>query len=81
MEKFRIKGGNKLEGVVTLSGAKNSALKVICASVLTSEKVRLLNIPVQMEDVQVNIAMIKSIGSAVNIKENMVLIDNSKISN
>jgi len=79
MEKFRIKGGNKLEGVVTLSGAKNSALKVICASVLTSEKVRLLNIPTQMEDVQVNIEMIKSVGSEVNIEENMVLIDNSKI--
>jgi UDP-N-acetylglucosamine 1-carboxyvinyltransferase len=45
MDKFLIKGGKPLHGTVTISGAKNSALPVMTASLLTSEKVTLHNIP------------------------------------
>jgi UDP-N-acetylglucosamine 1-carboxyvinyltransferase len=45
MDKFLIKGGKPLHGTVTISGAKNSALPVMAASLLTAEKVALHNIP------------------------------------
>ena len=45
MDKFVIKGGKPLHGTVTISGAKNSALPVMAASLLTAEKVTLHNIP------------------------------------
>jgi UDP-N-acetylglucosamine 1-carboxyvinyltransferase len=45
MDKFLIKGGKPLHGTVAISGAKNSALPVMAASLLTPEKVTLHNIP------------------------------------
>jgi UDP-N-acetylglucosamine 1-carboxyvinyltransferase len=45
MDKFLIKGGNPLHGTVAISGAKNSALPCMTASLLTAEKVTLHNIP------------------------------------
>src|SRR5213594_2087878 len=45
MDKFRIKGGKALWGTVAISGAKNSALPVMAAALLTAEKVTLHNIP------------------------------------
>ncbi len=45
MDKFLIKGGKPLHGTVTISGAKNSALPVMTACLLTAEKVTLHNIP------------------------------------
>jgi UDP-N-acetylglucosamine 1-carboxyvinyltransferase len=45
MDKFLIKGGNALRGTVEISGAKNSALPVMAATLLTPEKVTLHNIP------------------------------------
>src|SRR5437879_9607772 len=44
MDKFRIKGGKVLRGTVAISGAKNSALPVMAADLLTAEKVTLHNI-------------------------------------
>src|SRR4030088_2648088 len=45
MDKFLIKGGKVLQGTVAISGAKNSALPVMAAALLTAEKVTLHNIP------------------------------------
>jgi UDP-N-acetylglucosamine 1-carboxyvinyltransferase len=45
MDRFRITGGRRLEGTVRISGAKNAALPAMAASLLTSEPVRLSNIP------------------------------------
>lgn len=45
MDKFLIKGGNALHGTVAVSGAKNSALPVMAASLLTADRVTLHNIP------------------------------------
>jgi UDP-N-acetylglucosamine 1-carboxyvinyltransferase len=45
MDKFRIRGGKALRGTVAISGAKNSALPVMAAALLTAEKVSLHNIP------------------------------------
>ncbi len=45
MEQFKIEGGRRLEGTVKISGAKNAALPAMAAALLTSEPVRLENIP------------------------------------
>ncbi|CAM1354265.1 UDP-N-acetylglucosamine 1-carboxyvinyltransferase [Tenacibaculum halocynthiae] len=45
MASFKIEGGQKLNGTITPQGAKNEALQVICAVLLTSEKVIINNIP------------------------------------
>lgn len=79
MEKFVIEGGNALKGTVKVSGAKNSALKVLCASLLTPEKVRLFNMPTMIEDVKVQIDMIRSVGAKVAVENDMVVIDNSSV--
>ena len=45
MESFIIEGGHRISGEITPQGAKNEALQVICATLLTKEKVRISNIP------------------------------------
>ena len=45
MASFRIEGGHKLSGEITPQGAKNEALQVICACLLTKEEVIMDNIP------------------------------------
>jgi UDP-N-acetylglucosamine 1-carboxyvinyltransferase len=45
MDKIRIVGGNRLEGVIPISGAKNAALPLIIASLLTDERLTLENMP------------------------------------
>ena len=50
MDKLLIRGGRQLAGVVTISGAKNAALPEMCATLLTSEPVHLLNVP-RLQDV------------------------------
>lgn len=52
-------------GAVTLSGAKNSALKVLAASVLAREAVVLDNIPLGLKDVQTKLGMLRAIGASV----------------
>ena len=44
-EVFQIKGGRKLIGEITPQGAKNEALQILCAVLLTAEPVRVSNIP------------------------------------
>src|SRR4029453_12390152 len=45
MDKLRIKGGQKLEGTIRISGAKNSTLAAMAASLLTADEILLTNIP------------------------------------
>ena len=45
MASFKIKGGKKLHGQITPQGAKNEALQILSAVLLTSEKVHISNIP------------------------------------
>ncbi len=45
MESFIIEGGHRLSGTIAPQGAKNEALEVICATLLTSEEVIIRNVP------------------------------------
>ena len=70
MQAFKIKGGIKLSGDITPQGAKNEALQIICATLLTSEKVIINNIP-DIIDINKLINLLKSLGVKVDkIKSN-----------
>jgi UDP-N-acetylglucosamine 1-carboxyvinyltransferase len=61
MSSFEIIGGKQLEGTIIPQGAKNEALQVICACLLTEEKITIHNIP-DIRDVNKLIDLLKSIG-------------------
>lgn len=64
MASFEIQGGAKLKGEITPQGAKNEALQILCAVLLTPEKVTIHNIP-QIVDVIKLIELVESIGVTV----------------
>ena len=66
METFKIKGGYELNGEITPQGAKNEALQVICASILTNDKVVINNIP-DIIDVKRLINLLSKLG--VNVEK------------
>ena len=49
MDKLRIRGGRPLEGELRVSGAKNAALPIMCAALLSAEPLRLSNVPRLMD--------------------------------
>ena len=78
MNQFIIKR-SKLEGQVEVSGAKNSALRLLAASLLTNENIELYNFPNGLLDVQVHLEMLNLIGkgyyqdaSKIKITENVL---------
>lgn len=64
MASFKIEGGHLLKGTITPQGAKNEALQVICATLLTSDKVVIRNIP-DIRDVNNLIQLLRDIGVKV----------------
>ena len=64
MASFKIEGGHLLSGEIRPQGAKNEALQVICATLLTSEPVTIHNIP-NIRDVNNLIQLLKDIGVKV----------------
>ena len=68
MASFIIEGGHLLQGTITPQGAKNEALQVICASLLTEEEVIIRNIP-NIRDVNNLIQLLRDIGVKVAKKE------------
>lgn len=64
MDAFEIVGGHKLSGTITPQGAKNEALQILCATLLTPEKVTISNIP-NIRDVNMLIQLIDRLGSKV----------------
>ncbi|HPS84841.1 MAG TPA: UDP-N-acetylglucosamine 1-carboxyvinyltransferase, partial [Bacteroidales bacterium] len=65
MSSFEITGGNRLSGAITPQGAKNEALQVICAVLLTKEKVTISNVP-DIRDVNKLIDVMRFLGVEVN---------------
>lgn len=67
MSTFRIEGGHRLSGIIEPKGAKNEALQVLCAVLLTDKSVRIQNLP-NIADVNNQIELLRSIG--VRITQN-----------
>lgn len=74
MGSITVYGGQPLRGTVKISGAKNAALPILAASLLSPEKVILRNIP-DLTDVQTMIEILRAVGSAVSFKDGCVEIE------
>lgn len=67
MDKIKIKGGNQLNGKIYISGAKNAALPLICASLLTKESVTLTNMPI-LSDIKSLNSLLLQLGTKIDEK-------------
>lgn len=80
MEKYVITGGNKLNGSVEISGAKNAAVAIIPAAILSQGVCRIENVP-SISDVTLILRILKEMGAKVRfINESTLEIDSSGIS-
>ena len=70
MEKLLIKGGKNLSGEIDCSGAKNAALPVIAASILSSNDITLKNLP-YLQDITTMFELIGSMGADISLDEKM----------
>lgn len=68
LDKIRVQGGTRLNGNIPISGAKNAALKHMCAAMLTSDPVQFTNMPVHLKDIQTLAALMKEIGVKTTLR-------------
>ena len=78
MAKFIITSGKKLAGFVVISGAKNAALKMLAATILSKYPCKISNVP-NISDIRVMLDILKSIGAKVKFSNGIVDIDPSDI--
>src|SRR5271155_1374299 len=67
MDRISIKGGARLKGEIAISGAKNAALKLMAAALLTDEPVTLRNVP-RLADVDAMADLVMQFGVTINIR-------------
>lgn len=80
MKKIRIEGGHPLTGTIKISGAKNSAVALVPASLLAEDVVKLDNIP-NISDIEALNEILKYLGAKVNRYEEIMEIDPSTVEN
>ena len=76
MEKLVIKGEKKLEGTVKISGAKNAALPILVATLLTDNDCLIENVP-DLEDIKTILSLLQILGKKVEIKKHCVKISSA----
>lgn len=76
MDKLLIEGGARLSGEVAISGAKNAALPILCAALLTAEPVTFTNVP-QLKDIGTLLALLGQMGVKVERAGDTVTLDAS----
>lgn len=75
---YSIKGGKPLKGTIKIAGRKNAALPLIAASLLTTGKVTLNNLP-DITDVKVMLQILESIGARIDQNDSRVVIDTKNV--
>ena len=80
MQRLKIQGNQKLTGTVRISGAKNSAVALIPAALLTSDKTTLCNIP-NILDIDYLEKTLNYLGAKVNRASGSMVIDASNLKN
>ncbi len=74
MDKMRVVGGVKLNGNIKISGAKNAALKHMCASLLTDEPFILENMPVSLRDVAMLSQILEPLGVDITADKETAIV-------
>ena len=80
MDKLLITGGARLTGEVRISGAKNAALPILCAGLLTSDDLHLTNLP-QLKDVNTMETLLSQMGLRMDVSGSTVTLNGSQIQN
>ena len=70
MDRIRIRGGNPLFGTISIGGAKNAALPLMAASLLTSQKLTLSNLP-HLVDITTMVHLLAELGVAISMDGNV----------
>tara|TARA_B100001250_G_scaffold370163_1_gene354139 strand:- start:2006 stop:3265 length:1260 start_codon:yes stop_codon:yes gene_type:complete len=73
MEKLRIVGGNKLSGSISCSGAKNAALPMLAATILSDQPITFKNLP-YLQDITTMFEILGSMGADITLNESMDFI-------
>ena len=80
MKQIIIQGGNKLSGTIKISGAKNSAVALIPASILADDVVKIDNVP-NISDIEALNEILAFLGAKVTMKDGLMTIDPKPIKN
>ncbi|MGH1456833.1 MAG: UDP-N-acetylglucosamine 1-carboxyvinyltransferase [Alphaproteobacteria bacterium] len=75
MEKIQIIGGNPLNGTIPVSGAKNCALKIMCAALLTDGSLYLENSPNTLRDINSQVELLEHLGCSVKRNKSLMAIN------
>ncbi|MCR4297402.1 MAG: UDP-N-acetylglucosamine 1-carboxyvinyltransferase [Gallionella sp.] len=78
MQKLAIQGGSRLNGEVRISGAKNAALPILCASLLTGDALQLGNVP-DLNDVATMRKLLQQMGVAIEVNGDLVFLSAAHI--
>jgi UDP-N-acetylglucosamine 1-carboxyvinyltransferase len=79
MDKLLITGGYRLNGEINISGAKNAALPILCAGLLTADDVVLHNVPA-LQDVATMLKLLRQMGLSVTQEDGVVTLNGGAIS-
>jgi UDP-N-acetylglucosamine 1-carboxyvinyltransferase len=79
MQKLAIQGGNPLHGEVLISGAKNAALPIMCASLLSAEPLQLSNVP-DLHDVATMRKLLQQMGVAIEVQGESMTLHGAQVS-
>src|SRR3954454_23789307 len=78
MDKLQIVGGKRLDGEISISGAKNAALPILCAGLLTSGDLELSNVP-HLHDVKTMLKLLAQTGLKVTQQDERVTLNGANI--
>ncbi|MDN4037021.1 UDP-N-acetylglucosamine 1-carboxyvinyltransferase [Massilia sp. YIM B02443] len=78
MDKLQIVGGNRLQGDIPVSGAKNAALPILCAGLLTAGDLHLSNVP-RLHDVRTMLKLLEKTGLKIEQDDEKVTMNGSAI--
>lgn len=74
LDKMRVRGGNALNGEIRISGAKNAALKHMCAAILSDQPLQLQNMPVGLGDVRTLAQVLSHLGVRIAMRSDGVAV-------
>src|SRR5574344_1460568 len=80
MKQMKIEGGHLLEGEISVSGAKNSAVALVPAAILSDDTVKIDNIP-DISDIKALNEILEYLGATVEFKDNQMKINSSTVEN
>ncbi len=78
MHYLSIQGNQKLKGSISISGAKNAALPLLAATLLSKNRITITNVP-EVADVKTLLKLLENLGSISSYKDNSVEIDTTKV--